>query len=103
MDERTNDSGVSSGPGSISSSGSEPIEKKVARLERHLEALYALPTNSRLLRADDDKRDSKNMSVNDMWQIIQLNNRVAAAEAAIQKVTLINLNCNSTKRQLSGN
>ena len=55
----------------------------MARLERHLEALYALPTNQQLL---GDKDKTQGMSVNDMWQIIQLNNRVAAAEAAIQKV-----------------
>ncbi len=65
--------------------GTSELEAKVARLERHLEALYALPTNQQIL-GDKDNATQGGMSVNDMWQIIQLNNRVAAAEAAIQKV-----------------
>jgi len=59
------------------------VNEKVARLERHLEALYQLPTNQRLLHGVEQ---GQSMTVNDMWQIIQLNNRIAACEAAIQKV-----------------
>ncbi|CAL8125231.1 unnamed protein product [Orchesella dallaii] len=58
------------------------LAEKVARLEKHLDALYQLPGNQELL----DKARQDGMSVNDMWQIIQLNNRIAAAEAAIQKM-----------------
>ncbi|ODM91678.1 Glutamine-rich protein 2 [Orchesella cincta] len=60
--------------------GSGDLAEKVARLEKHLDALYQLPGNQELLNKTDG------MSVNDMWQIIQLNNRIAAAEAAIQKM-----------------
>lgn len=60
-----------------------PLEDKVAKLEKHLEALYQLPSNQDLL---EKAQLGNSMSVNDMWQIIQLNNRIAAAEAAIQKM-----------------
>lgn len=105
------------------------MEKKVERLERHLDALYQLPTNQQFITGNAPEEPSrlqtsvnstgsggaasaadggnstnpdagaqqqvgrpseiernKGMSVNDMWQIIQLNNRVAATEAGIQKV-----------------
>lgn len=54
-------------------------------MESHLEGLYNLPDNPALIGMLNGE-DSKGMSINDMWQVIQLNNRVAATEAAIQKV-----------------
>lgn len=65
------------------------LEDKVERLERHLDALYQLPTNQQLIgenKGSGGLGGGGGMTVNDMWQIIQLNNRVASCESAIQKV-----------------
>ena len=61
------------------------MEEKLRRLETQLESLYNLPDNPALIGMINNE-DAKGMSINDMWQVIQLNNRVAATEAAIQKV-----------------
>lgn len=74
------------GTGSTGGFTSDPnmeLSDKVSRMEKHLEALYQLPANSEIL---DKAKLGSSMSVNDMWQIIQLNNRIAAVEAAIQKM-----------------
>lgn len=69
--------------GGFSSDPNMDLTDKVSRMEKHLEALYQLPANSEIL---DKAKMGSSMSVNDMWQIIQLNNRIAAVEAAIQKM-----------------
>ncbi len=74
------------GNGSTGGFASDPnmeLGDKVNRMEKHLEALYQLPSNNEIL---DKAQLGSSMSVNDMWQIIQLNNRIAAVEAAIQKM-----------------
>lgn len=87
----TTSKGVSTVPvaGSFVADSSENLPEKVARLEKHLEALYQLPDNDQLIQTAKGIKGAEGgsqMSVNDMWQIIQLNNRIAAAEAAIQKM-----------------
>lgn len=58
------------------------MQDKIAKLEKHLQANQT-PNNQ---DAPQRGKDKDGMSVNDMWQLIQLNNRIAAAEAGLQKV-----------------
>jgi cell division protein FtsL len=64
----------------------------VDRLQKHVEALYQLPAMMQTGMSPEDMGGMEGLlgqggaNVNDMWQIIQLNNRVASCESAIQKV-----------------
>jgi len=73
------------------------IEDRLYRLEKNLEFLYQMPPGANPLTSTGTGTDRQGGAPagppgqpgaggNDMWQIIQLNNRVVSCETALQKV-----------------
>ena len=62
------------------------LESKVASIEKKLEILDDLPSNGEILQRAKLKKDEKITPVADMWQFININRRLGAAEIGIEKV-----------------
>lgn len=62
------------------------LETKVSQIERKLEMLDDLPSNGEILQRAKQRKEGKT-PVADMWQFINLNRRLGAAETGIEKVT----------------
>ena len=62
------------------------LESKVASIEKKLEILDDLPSNGEILQRAKLKKDDKITPVADMWQFININRRLGAAETGIDKV-----------------
>jgi len=63
------------------------LESKVASIEKKLEILDDLPSNGEILQRAKLKKDEKITTVADMWQFININRRLGAAEIGIEKLT----------------
>ncbi|XP_015752148.1 PREDICTED: glutamine-rich protein 2-like [Acropora digitifera] len=63
------------------------LESKVASIEKKLEILDDLPSNGEILQRAKLKKDEKITPVADMWQFININRRLGAAEIGIEKLT----------------
>ena len=61
------------------------LEVKVASIEKKLEILDDLPSNGEILQRAKLKKDGRT-PVADMWQFININRRLGAAETGIEKV-----------------
>lgn len=61
------------------------LESKVASIEKKLDVLDDLPSNGELLQRAKQKKDGRT-PVGDMWQFININRRLGAAESGIEKV-----------------
>lgn len=61
------------------------LESKVANIEKRLDILDDLPSNSEILQRAKQKKDGRT-PVGDMWQFININRRLGAAESGIEKV-----------------
>lgn len=61
------------------------LESKVANIEKRLDILDDLPSNSEILQRAKQKRDGRT-PVGDMWQFININRRLGASETGIEKV-----------------
>lgn len=64
------------------------LESKVASIEKKLEILDDLPSNGEILQRAKQKKDGRT-PVADMWQFININRRLGAAETGIEKVGII--------------
>ena len=64
------------------------LEEKVAQLQKQYERLNELPSNSELFEGSRSRGDGTVRPVNDMWQAIQMKNRVDANEDGVNKVCL---------------
>ncbi|XP_068674885.1 glutamine-rich protein 2-like isoform X1 [Montipora foliosa] len=62
------------------------LEVKVASIEKKLEILDDLPSNGEILQRAKLKKDGRT-PVADMWQFININRRLGAAETGIEKLT----------------
>ena len=62
------------------------LESKVASIEKKLEILDDLPSNGEILQRAKLKKDEKITTVADMWQFININRSLGAAEIGIEKV-----------------
>ena len=62
------------------------LESKVISIEKKLEILDDLPSNSEILQRAKQKKEGKT-PVSDMWQFINLNRRLGAAETGVDKVS----------------
>lgn len=88
----TDDSFVKDRPLTSQSTPYHQLENKVNELEKRFESLNDLPTSKELLQKTKSTGDSdKVRPVNDMWQSIQLKNRVDANENGIEKVYLLHV------------
>ncbi|XP_020607352.1 glutamine-rich protein 2-like isoform X2 [Orbicella faveolata] len=71
---------------------SEPVhgnlESKVANIEKRLDILDDLPSNSEILQRAKQKKDGRT-PVGDMWQFININRRLGATETGIEKITTL--------------
>ena len=66
------------------------LEKKVGKLEEQMEKLNALPSNTELFERTKAVGDGeRTRPVADMWQGVQLKNRVDANEEGIGKVSFL--------------
>ena len=61
------------------------LESKVANIEKRLDILDDLPSNSEILQRAKQKKDGRT-PVGDMWQFININRRLGATETGIEKV-----------------
>ena len=61
------------------------LESKVANIEKRLDILDDLPSNGEILQRAKQKKDGRT-PVGDMWQFININRRLGAAESGIEKV-----------------
>ena len=72
----------------INSSPYHQLEQKVTKLERELELLNALPSNSELLDKMRYRGDGERIRpMSDMWQTMQITKKVDANEEGIGKVS----------------
>ena len=72
----------------INSSPYHQLEEKVGKLERELELLNALPSNSELLDKMRYRGDGERIRpMSDMWQTMQITKKVDANEEGIGKVS----------------
>lgn len=61
------------------------FESKLSEIEKKLEMLDDLPSNSEVLQRAKQKRDGRT-PVGDIWQFININRRLGATETGIEKV-----------------
>ena len=62
------------------------LESKVAHIEKRLDILDDLPSNAEILQRAKQKKEGRT-PVGDMWQFININRRLGAAETGIEKVS----------------
>ncbi|EDO30155.1 predicted protein [Nematostella vectensis] len=62
------------------------LESKLSKIEKRLELLDDIPSNTEILQRAKQKQDART-PVGDMWQFININRRLGATETAIEKLT----------------
>lgn len=62
------------------------LESKVASIEKRLDVLDDLPSDTEILQRSKQKKEGRT-PVGDMWQFININRRLGATETGIEKVS----------------
>lgn len=62
------------------------LESKVASIEKRLDVLDDLPSDTEILQRSKQKKEGRT-PVGDMWQFININRRLGATETGIEKLT----------------
>ena len=80
---------------SLKSTPYHQLEEKVAKLQKQMDQLNALPSNKELIeRTQQSGGGEKQHPISDMWQLMQLSKRVSANEEGISKVCKSSQNFN---------